>query len=241
MGKATKIVTVLFTLIGVAMLIGGVFMFNRTRRFTQRSVATTGTVVELLLESRSSTSAGRRTVGHSYYPLIRFKTKSGQVVEFKSSFGSNPPSYVVGARVPILYDPDNPHRAEINSFMSLWMGVIILLALGGIFTAVGVGTVLVAVASKRKIEWLKTAGEKIATDFQRVELDTSVKVRGRSPYRIISQWHDPTTNKVYVFESENIWFNPEEYIKGDKIDVYVDINNPKNYYMDISFLPKSVE
>ena len=44
---------------------------------------------------------------------------------------------------------------------------------------------------------------------------------------------------VHIFRSENIKFNPEFYIKDNKtINVYVDIQKPRRYYMDIQFLPK---
>jgi hypothetical protein len=66
-------------------------------------------------------------------------------------------------------------------------------------------------------------------------------VNGRSPYHIISQSPDPASNTVRVFESENIWFDPSEYIKEETIDVLVDPNNPRKYVMDISFLPKLAE
>jgi hypothetical protein len=63
-------------------------------------------------------------------------------------------------------------------------------------------------------------------------------VNGRSPYQIISQAPDPASNTVRVFESENIWFDPSEYIKSETIDVLLHPENPKKYVMDISFLPK---
>jgi hypothetical protein len=65
-----------------------------------------------------------------------------------------------------------------------------------------------------------------------------VRVHGRSPYQIVSQSSDPASNTVRLWQSENIWFDPSEYIKGEAIDVLVDPNDPRRYIMDISFLPK---
>ncbi len=95
--------------------------------------------------------------------------------------------------------------------------------------------------SIRKDKWLLHYGQIIMTEFQSVELNKSVKMRGRSPYRIISQWLDPMRNKVYVFKSKDIWFNPDEFMHSKEIQVWIDPNNPKKYLMDTSFLPDSVE
>jgi hypothetical protein len=76
------------------------------------------------------------------------------------------------------------------------------------------------------------------TAFKGVELNQSLRVNGRCPYQIVSQSSDAASNTVRLFQSENIWFDPSEYIKGEVIDVLVDPNDPKRYVMDISFLPK---
>ena len=60
---------------------------------------------------------------------------------------------------------------------------------------------------------------------------------GRHPYKIVSQWHDPGTDEVHVFESEPIWFDPRAYLP-EMVFVYVDPEDPKVYHMDTSFLPR---
>jgi hypothetical protein len=74
-----------------------------------------------------------------------------------------------------------------------------------------------------------------------VELNDSLRVNGRSPYRIFSQSPDPASNTVRVYQSENIWFDPSEYIRDKTIDVLVDPSDPKRYVMDTSFLPKEAD
>jgi hypothetical protein len=43
---------------------------------------------------------------------------------------------------------------------------------------------------------------------------------------------------VHVFESDEIGFNPEDFIKSETIAVYVDPADMERYVMDTSFLPK---
>ena len=41
-----------------------------------------------------------------------------------------------------------------------------------------------------------------------------------------------------VFHSENLWFDPSSFMKRRKVTVLLDPNNPKRYYMDVTFLPQ---
>lgn len=88
------------------------------------------------------------------------------------------------------------------------------------------------------IQFLKQNGKRIDTDFQSVAINTSLKVNSRSPFQILTQWQNPVTSKIHIFKSENIWYNPTDYVKTDTLKVVIDANNPKKYFMDISFLPE---
>ena len=88
------------------------------------------------------------------------------------------------------------------------------------------------------VEELKKNGTRVNAEFQSVELNTALKVNGRNPYQILAQWQNPTTTEIHIFNSDNLWFDPTDYIKSDVIEVLVDMQNPKNYHVDTSFLPK---
>jgi len=64
------------------------------------------------------------------HPVVKFRTKDGEVVEFESPYGQNPPAYRVGQRVPVLYDPDRPEAAAIQSFVSPWLWCLVTGLLG---------------------------------------------------------------------------------------------------------------
>ncbi|MNH47046.1 hypothetical protein D3C79_1101060 [compost metagenome] len=71
-----------------------------------------------------------------------------------------------------------------------------------------------------------------------MEWNTRISVNGRHPYVIRSQWLNPRTSEVHLFESDNIWFDPSDYLKDESISVFIDKKNPKKYHVDITFLPK---
>jgi hypothetical protein len=185
----------------------------------------------------------------TYSPVISFQTPDGQTIEFKSQSGSSSRWPAVGQTVEILYDPRNPQQAEINSFSSLWIAPLILSALGAAFFIIGTIVFWVfrgsegAGASVKMMEEteskrLKLEGRRLLTKFDSVIKDESLEIDGRAPYRIVTQWHDQATNSIHLFESDEIGFNPEEFIKSKEIVVYVDPADMERYWMDISFLPR---
>lgn len=73
--------------------------------------------------------------GSAFRPVVQFKTANGQSVEFVSSYSSSPPAYDVGEPVIVVYLPEEPLNAIIKGDGQLLH--IILMAVGGIFAAVG--------------------------------------------------------------------------------------------------------
>lgn len=56
-------------------------------------------------------------------------------------------------------------------------------------------------------------------------------------HEIIAPWQDPTTSKLYLFHSFNIWFDPSDYVTRERVTVLVDRANFKRCSMDLAFLP----
>src|ERR1700674_1777087 len=102
---ALLLIGVLFALIGIAVLIGGVVAAVKQVRKSGRGVATTGTVVDLVKRVFSPGTAG------VYCPVVEF-TAAGRPVRFESQFGTMPASHRVGQSIAIRYDPADPQKAE---------------------------------------------------------------------------------------------------------------------------------
>ncbi|MHC0443730.1 DUF3592 domain-containing protein, partial [Flavobacterium sp. 3-210] len=77
-----------------------------------------------------------------------------------------------------------------------------------------------------KIDDLKFNGRSIITKFDNVNINYNYKVNGRSPYVIYSQWLNPATNEMHLFQSEDIWYNPTDFILSEEIKVLIDPSNP---------------
>lgn len=222
----------IFLGLGVAMLVGAGAAWVNTRSFIGRAVTVTGTVVELReVRDKDDDSS-------TYKPIVRFVAGNGSDITFESSFSSRPPAYDVGESVEVLYDPRDPGEARINGFGSLWFGSLILGILGTAFSAIGGGIMLAGRLGERKKSYLMAYGTSVQTDFQSVDRNTTIKVNGKHPWRIVSQWHNPETGKLRVFNSENLWFDPAKFVTTQQITVLLDPKDPRRYHMDLSFLPQ---
>ena len=228
-----KTVKYVFTLVGIGMLVGAFVIYKNTSAFLAEASKTEGTVIDLA-QSRSSDSI-------TYKPVVRFIDQNGRATEFVSTTGSNPPSYSKGQKVEVLYRPTASEDARINSFFSLWFGSLVLGGMGGTFFLIGLGIFLVSSLKSRNDEFLRKNGRPIETEFQSVEQNTALSVNGRHPFRVLSQWQNPSTSEVHIFKSNNLWFDPSSYIKSKTITVFIEKDNPKRYLVDLSFLPRLAE
>jgi len=231
--KKIKLIKYIFTILGTGILVGTFFIYINASNFLKISITSQGTVVDLL----ESISSSNNSI--MYNPLVNFIDEKGNSIEFSSSSGSNPPSYTIGEQVEVLYNPEFPNDAKINGFFSIWGGAIITGILGVVFFSIGISIFIFEKRKRITLQYLKQNGTAIQSDLQRVGINNSLAVNGRSPYQIVSQWQNPVTSKLHIFTSDNIWFDPTDFIKTNKIKVFIDRNNPKKYVTDLSFLPKT--
>lgn len=222
-----------FLLPGIGMLVATFFIYKSTNTFLKDATRAEGTVIELV-RSRSDDSI-------VYYPVVVFVSQEGEEIEFTSLSGSNPPSYSKGQTVEILYLPTQPQKAEINSPFSQWGIVTIFGGLGSLFSTIGACILVLPMLKEGEEQHLKQQGTPIETDFKSVEINTTYSVNGEHPFRVITQWQNPSTTEIHVFRSNNLWYDPSEFITRKQITVFIEKENPKKYFVDLSFLPKLAE
>lgn len=74
------------------------------------------------------------------YPTVEFTTRDGQRIRVECSW-STAPKYPVGCTVPIHYDPERPHEADIIGATRL--GTLVLIGFAGMVIASGLLLLLV--------------------------------------------------------------------------------------------------
>lgn len=228
--NALTVIKYLFAAVGLALLAGAYGFYNSTASLLAVAETSEAKVIKLV--------AHRSDDGTTYSPVYVFSTKDGRNIEGESSSSSNPPSYSVGETLKVYYNPANPEDNELDGIFNLWGGAIIMGILGIVFFGIGGGIIASGVVKQRRYAQLKDTGTPVFAEVTGVNYNTSLKVNGRSPYIITAQWQNPSDNKVYIFESDNIWFDPSAHINDEHITVLIDPKNPKNHMIDISFLPE---
>ena len=108
----------------IPIFIAGVAMAGIALYITQRS---------LLLILRGGLAQGRIITrkaqphftgggGMTYAPLVEFVDSKGIRHQFQSRVGTSRTRKKDGDIVPVVYDPENPDKAEIRSLLALWFG-----------------------------------------------------------------------------------------------------------------------
>jgi hypothetical protein len=133
----------IFSIIGVVMAFFGWRDYAATRTFLAGAEHANGSVVELV--QRTSTDSDGNTNTY-YYPVVEFTTAGGQAVRYQSSTGSSRTSQQVGDVVDMVYAPENPQNARINTFMDIWFLPAMLLGMGVIFALAGVAAFFNSIA-----------------------------------------------------------------------------------------------
>ena len=125
-----KLVFLIFPAVGLVLLLIGVVVWVRTRRFVAESFRVGGTVVGL---------AARRghKGGTTYSHVIEYATREGQLRQFTDPVSSRPAGYSVGDRVEVLYHWHDHDRARLASTFRLYFVPALLSFMGLIFTGVG--------------------------------------------------------------------------------------------------------
>lgn len=227
--KNVGIVGVIFAMVGFLMLLGSGLWAKSVASFVDEAASTQGEVIEMVMR-RSSDST-------TYAPKYRFVVDGQQVYTVTSSSGSNPPGYEVGEKLQVLYNPQNPSDAKINSFMGLWFGPVLVGAMGLVFSLFAAVPAYMFWRRRNNVALLMRQGMPVMAEFQRVEQGTEQK--GHSDFYIVARWHDQAHNQVHVYRSEPMGFDPSEFISPKQlITVLVHKQKPTVYYVDTSFLPE---
>lgn len=131
MSSELIIIGTVFGFVGMLLFAIGIFILIHTRIFMDKAQEVKGTVIRMVY--RRGSDGGR-----GYSPVYQFRTITGQTIEIADGMSSNPPMFTEGQSVDVLYDPENPNRARIKKWSSLYFVPLLLGGLGIIFGGIGV-------------------------------------------------------------------------------------------------------
>ena len=135
-----QLIGIIFAIVGAALLVIGVVVFSRTRRFLATAVSAQGTVLEMIQRTSKDREGAVSTV---WAPRVRFSA-SGQTIEFESKVGSSPPRYKEGDTLEVKYDPQDPNNARVAAGSSMWLVPVLLGGIGVVFLILGLALAIFA-------------------------------------------------------------------------------------------------
>lgn len=144
---------------------------------------------------------------------------------YESALGHYSSAMRRGDTVEIFCDPEDPQR----TLSSPWTSVMIFGLLGTVTGGVGVGVLAYELRKRGFAKKLIRSGSFVYANFDREE-PASVRVNGVDYCRAVFVYIDPYGVR-YEFVSEA--YHPQKYPYSDDqpVRVYVDIKDPKHYYI----------
>ncbi|PKH22382.1 hypothetical protein CIG19_13855 [Enterobacterales bacterium CwR94] len=226
-----KLFIILFSLGWLLLGLTG-YLGYTSYQYQKQATYTTGIITDVHISQRTTSSSS-----DSWFPDVAFRDSMGKLHVFRSSIGSSSYKNSTGSAVEVIYHEDDIANARVHSFAANYFTSIICVPFAlALLIIGGVGIKLVGQGSKFRD--LVRTGKPLTARITDVERNESVSINGRSPWRIVCQWSNAENNKIHVFKSANFYYDPTDYIQGDTMTVYVDHNNFKKYYVDISGFPQ---
>ncbi|MGB3472194.1 MAG: DUF3592 domain-containing protein [Erythrobacter sp.] len=172
--------------------------------------------------------------GPTYAPIVVWRDADGDAHRLVSSTSSYPASFERGEEVEILYDPDRPGQAVIDTPGQRFTAMLIFGFIGLVFALIG-GPILYFYHRRRwEIRWLKRHGTPLDARLVRCDIDRSTNNRGRHPYRVFAQAKHPRTGKMASFKSEPIWVDLTSELEGQSVPVLINRKKLGPHFVDLS-------
>ena len=217
--KGEKILYLVFALVGVLMLIGGILLCGKWANDSKRMEHVTGRIDEI------------RRAGdeHNVYVVYKYDGEryGPSLINFYSS------TMHEGDEIKLIVDPENPQRVSYaNGNM---IAALVLLPMSIIFIAVGTIPLICKAIRKGRADKLLTAGMGVWAKVDHVEVVTRYSVNGMHPRKIVASYRDDYTGEEHFCKSDNIWDNRYYNLdQGTDIKVYLDRDDKRRYYVDVS-------
>ena len=209
-----KLIGIIFSLIGGLFLAVGLAVLGAQLQYFKGAVPVEATVLDL----RNSETMVMYTVDGT--PYTAWLTYSS----------SNLHS---GDQLTVYYRPEAPQQPQIKAFMAIFCSIFC--GIGGIFFVLGIIFLCMCRHSTRLRSYLLETGTRIDATIAEIGFNRSLSVNGRSPYVIRCQAVNPEDGKLYTFQSDNLWYNPQEFLQNiTTLSVYINPNNYKQYTVDTS-------
>lgn len=223
MNKFFKFIGIFFLTLGILAIGIGVYFKIDIESFKKNAVETEATITHI--------DSKRHSDGDTSYVVKVSFLVDGQ--EYGGDLNYYSSSMYVGKKEKIYYDSSNPNhfKSGDDSFVT-WIFILV----GTIASVVGGGCLIYIIRKNKKKDKLLAYNYVIHANIVGFNLDTSVSINGRNPYRMEATYINPADGKLYTYKSDALWADLSPVLAQRQITtipVYVNPNNFSEYYVDI--------
>lgn len=215
---------IMFFIIGILFLGIGCYNFISHKDFMERADKTDAVITDISYErKRMNGKTVKRHIITIEYTVDGVDYES-EITEYKTGMYE-------GKTIEIYYDPNNPNDVKTNSIML----PVTFAGLGLLFVIIGGSFIMIKIISSVRRKNLMANGDVLKGIITNVNMNMSVRINGRHPYRAECEVIDPIDGNKYLYSSNNITEDISKFV-GMEVTVYADKNNRKKYYVDIKQL-----
>lgn len=131
-------ILVLFFAIGLVCSAIAAHMVVESRHILHSAAHAQGIVIAL-----------REGMYYKTWPIVAFRTASGEQIEFQGNVSSRSP-YPVGTRLDVLYDKQHPSNARIASVTDLWGLPLCIGLMGLVFLAISSAMMFITMTRRER-------------------------------------------------------------------------------------------
>ncbi|MBD3316295.1 MAG: DUF4870 domain-containing protein [Chitinivibrionales bacterium] len=135
MTRAFRIAGILIAFTALVPFGVGYYLYRSTESFLEEAVR-----VEAVVSGFEKRTADG---GSKHYPIFTFEDRRGTIQSITPGFMSTFFDYKIGDTVSLLYEPQKPHNARIDSWITLWLASLVAGVIGLIPLTLGLIIALV--------------------------------------------------------------------------------------------------
>lgn len=225
--KTLKAVGITFSIVGLAFVGAGLFLWLGPSLVFGRTSKTMGTVVDYVTSRSDGTLMYAAVV--TYVPA---DANRGEGYRVTDGVNTSWRPYDLGERVVVRYNPDDPSSATVGE----GIGVLgwVMLGMGTLFAGIGGGLLLRGVWQRRKRERLLRDGRRVVATVTDFRLNRFIRVNNHHPWRVYATYAIDGGRGSREVQSDNLYFDVREVLAlGDEVEVYLDRREEGQYWMAV--------
>lgn len=220
-------------LFGMIFVIVSLLFLNNYNNFIKTAVKQKAIISNITTSTNNSSS---NSDSHTVYVTYTYEGK-----EYTESLNYYSSSMNIGDETTIYVNPENPGNIKGSGQQTL---ILVFFIIGSAFVIAAIIIALIFIRKKIFNKKLLENGKLIYAEIINISVNSNVNINRQQPFIITCKWKDPQTCSEYIYKSQNIWINPEPFLKEHSIDhliVYIDEQNPKKYFISLEELNKILD